>query len=42
MIHDATGSYKLAFVLIIAACIISAVAIWMAAPRKVRRVPGRV
>ena len=42
VIHDATGSYKLAFVLIIAACIISAVAIWMAAPRKVRRVPGRV
>jgi MFS family permease len=40
-IHDATGSYKLAFVLIIAACVVSAAAIWMAAPRKVRRVSGR-
>jgi len=42
VIHDATGSYRLAFVLAIAGCITSAVAIWIAAPRKVRRVPGRV
>jgi MFS family permease len=42
VIHDATGSYQLAFVLIIVACVISAAAIWMAAPRKVRRVPGRM
>jgi MFS family permease len=42
VIHDRTGSYRLAFVLIIAACIISAAAIWMAAPRKVRQVPGRI
>jgi MFS family permease len=42
VIHDATGSYRLAFVLLIVACLISALAIWMAAPRKVRRVPGRV
>ena len=42
VIHDATGSYKLAFVLAIACCVISAAAIWMAAPRKVRLVPGRV
>ena len=42
VIHDATGSYRLAFVLIIVACLISALAIWMAAPRKVRRVPGRL
>jgi MFS family permease len=42
VIHDATGSYRLAFVLIIVACLISALAIWMAAPRNVRRVPGRV
>jgi MFS family permease len=41
-IHDATGSYRLAFVLIIGACVISAAAIWRAAPRKVRRVPGRM
>jgi MFS family permease len=42
VIHDATGSYKLAFVLAIACCIVSAAAIWIAAPRKVRLVPGRV
>jgi MFS family permease len=42
VIHDATGSYRLAFVLIIVACLISALAIWMAAPRNVRRVPGSV
>jgi MFS family permease len=42
VIHDATGSYRLAFVLAIAGCVTSVVAIWMAAPRKVRRVPGRV
>jgi MFS family permease len=41
-IHDATGSYRLAFLLTIACCFISAAAIWLAAPRKVRLVPGRV
>jgi cyanate permease len=41
VIHDATGSYKLAFLLTIACCVVSAAAIWMAAPRKVRLVPGR-
>jgi MFS family permease len=41
-IHDATGSYRLAFVMAIACCITSALAIWIAAPRKVRVVPGRV
>jgi MFS family permease len=40
VIHDFTGSYWLAFVLAIAACIVSAAAIWIAAPRKVRRVPA--
>jgi MFS family permease len=40
-IHDATGSYRLAFLLAIACCAASAVAIWIAAPRKVRLVPGR-
>jgi len=40
VIHDATGSYRLAFLLVIGCCILSAVAIWLAAPRKVRRVPG--
>jgi MFS family permease len=42
IIHDATGSYRLAFVLAIACCLTSAVSIWMAAPRKVRVVPGRM
>lgn len=41
-VHDATGSYRLAFFLIIGCCIASAVAIWLASPRKVRRVPGRI
>ena len=42
IIHDATGSYQPAFVLAIACCVVSAAAIWIAAPRKVRLVPGRV
>ena len=41
VIHDITGGYRLAFVVAIACCIVSAVAIWRAAPRKVRPVPGR-
>ncbi|WP_315838766.1 MFS transporter [Bradyrhizobium prioriisuperbiae] len=41
VIHDVTGSYRLAFLLIIGCCLVSAVAIWMAAPRGVRLVPGR-
>jgi MFS family permease len=41
-VHDLTGSYDLAFMLAIACCAVSAVAIWIAAPRKVRLVPGRV
>jgi MFS family permease len=42
VIHDMTGSYRLAFLLAIGCCIVSAAAIWMAAPRKVRLVPGRL
>jgi MFS family permease len=42
LIHDATGSYRLAFYLSIGCCVVSAVAVWIAAPRKVRRVPGRI
>jgi MFS family permease len=41
-IHDATGSYGLAFALAIVCCVASAAAIWIAAPRNVRLVPGRV
>jgi MFS family permease len=40
-IHDATGSYRLAFLLIVAFCLVSAIAIWIAGPRKIRLVPGR-
>jgi MFS family permease len=40
-IHDATGSYRLAFRLIIAFCLLSIMAIWITAPRKIRPVPGR-
>ena len=40
-IHDATGSYRRAFLLIIAFCLVSAFAIWIAGPRKIRLVPGR-
>jgi MFS family permease len=42
VIHDATGSYRLAFVLIIGCCGVSAAAIWIAAPRKVRIVAGKL
>ena len=41
IVHDRTGSYGLAFGLAIICCLASATAIWIAAPRKVRRVPGR-
>lgn len=40
-IHDATGSYRLAFLLIIAFCLVSIVAIWIAGPRSIRVVPER-
>jgi MFS family permease len=41
-VHDLTGSYDLAFIVAIACCVVSAAAIWIAAPRKVRLVPGQV
>ncbi len=42
IIYDCTGSYSPAFLLAIACCLISAAAIWIAAPRKVRLVPGQI
>jgi MFS family permease len=42
LVHDATGSYRPAFMLNIGCCILSAAAIWLAAPRHVRRVPGQM
>jgi MFS family permease len=41
-VHDVTGSYAPAFVVAIGGCAFSTVAIWLAAPRKVRAVAGRV
>jgi MFS family permease len=41
-LHDATGEYTLAFSLAIGFSVLSAVAIWLAAPRRVRVVAGRV
>jgi MFS family permease len=40
-IHDASGSYQPAFLLIIGCCLLSAIAVWTAAPRRVRRIAGR-
>jgi MFS family permease len=42
VIHDTTQSYAPAFLLAIACCAVSAVAVWIAAPSKVRLVPGRI
>ena len=42
VLHDATGSYASAFWMAIGACVLSAWAIWLAAPRQVRAVAGRV
>jgi cyanate permease len=41
-LHDATGSYTLAFCLAIGCSVLSAGAIWLAGPRQVRAVAGRV
>jgi len=41
-LHDYTGSYVLAFWIAIGASIVSAIAMWLATPRKVRAVAGRV
>jgi MFS family permease len=41
-LHDATGSYTAAFWIAIGCSLLSAVAIWLAAPRKIRLVAGRV
>ncbi len=41
-IHDRTGTYTAAWLLAVAACALSVVSIWLAAPRKVRAVAGRI
>ncbi|MGH7386217.1 MAG: MFS transporter [Candidatus Rokuibacteriota bacterium] len=42
VLYDRTGSYTAAFWIAIACSVFSAVAIWLAAPRKVRVVAGRI
>jgi len=42
LLHDTTGGYRVAFLIALVGCGVSAFAIWMASPRKVRCVPGRV
>jgi cyanate permease len=42
VLHDLTGSYSHAFVIAIAMCMLSAIAIWRASPRKIRAVAGRL
>ncbi len=42
LVHDYTGSYAPAFWIAIACSVVSVVAMWLAAPRKVRLVAGRV
>ncbi|MBX9701115.1 MAG: MFS transporter [Acetobacteraceae bacterium] len=41
LLHDLTGSYRPAFLLALGCCAVSAAAIWLAGPGRVRRVPGR-
>ena len=41
-LHDATGSYTLAFCLAIGCSVVSAAAMWRAAPWRVRAVAGRI
>ncbi len=41
-LHDVTGTYTLAFSIAMGCSVLSAVAIWLAAPRKVRADAGRV
>jgi MFS family permease len=41
-LYDRTGSYTLPFWIAIGCCVVSAVTIWLAAPRKVRAVAGRL
>jgi MFS family permease len=42
VLHDETGSYELAFWVSLGCSVLSALAIWLAAPRKVRAVAGRI
>jgi MFS family permease len=41
-VYDLTGSYVPVFIAMILCAILSCLNIWRAAPRKIRRVPGKV
>ena len=41
-LHDRTNSYRESFIIALGCCFLSAFAIWRAAPRTVRVVPGRL
>jgi cyanate permease len=41
-LHDTSGSYALAFWIAVGLSLVSIAAVWLAAPRKVRRVAGQV
>jgi MFS family permease len=41
VIHDTTGSYRIAFLAAMGLCAVSAITIWLAGPRQIRVVPGR-
>ena len=40
-LHDQMGSYVLVFIIMIACALFTCLIIWMAAPRKIRTVPGK-
>jgi sugar phosphate permease len=42
LVHDLTGSYSIAFGIAIGVCGLSAMAIWIASPRKIRAVAGQL
>jgi MFS family permease len=42
LLHDSTGNYTLAFWIAIVLSAVSAIAMWLAGPRKVRAVAGRM
>jgi cyanate permease len=41
-IYDITGTYRFAFFIAMISLFISGIWIWIAAPRKIRTVPGRM
>ena len=42
LLHDRTGSYAPGFVIALGVCVVSAVSIWLAGPRQIRAVAGRI